>query len=50
MKVDKQNGATMKEEKMIQELEDRFNLSKIRATIIYHTLKNHFEKIENGKS
>lgn len=50
MKVDNQNGAKMKEGKMIQELEDRFNLSKMQATIIYHTLKNHFEKKENEKS
>jgi len=43
-------GATMKEKKIIRELQDRFELSKIQATVIYYTLQNHFEKKENERS
>jgi len=40
----------MEEIKIIQDLQDRFDLTKVQATVIYYTLQNHFEKKENEKS
>lgn len=39
-----------KEEKIIQELQDRFELSQVQASVIYYTLQDHFEKKENDQS
>ena len=40
----------MEEIKIIQDLQDRFDLTKVQATVIYYELQNHFEKKENEKS
>jgi hypothetical protein len=34
----------MKEETMIQHLQNRFGLSKVKATVIYFRLEEHFTK------
>ena len=44
------NESTTKEKKMIQELQDRFELSQVQAAVIYYTLQNHFEKKKNDQS
>ncbi len=34
----------MKEDEMIQYLQDRFDLSKVKASVIYFKLQGHFTK------
>jgi hypothetical protein len=34
----------MKEDEMIQQLQDRFGLSKVKASVIYFKLQRHFTK------
>ncbi len=34
----------MKEDEMIQHLQDRFDLSKVKASVIYFKLQRHFKK------
>ena len=34
----------MKEDEMIQHLQDRFGLSKVKANVIYYKLRGHFTK------
>ena len=34
----------MKEDEMIQHLQDRFGLSKVKASVIYYKLQRHFKK------
>ena len=36
----------MKEDEMIQYLQDRFGLSKVKASVIYFKLQRHFKKDE----
>ena len=38
----------MKEDEMIQHLQDRFGLSKVKASVIYFKLQGHFKK--DGKT
>jgi len=38
----------MKQDEMIQHLQDRFGLSKVKASVIYFKLQGHFKK--DGKT
>jgi hypothetical protein len=45
--MSKRITVVMDDDKMIQHLQDRFGLSKVKATVIYFRLEEHFTK--NGK-